>query len=396
VPPQWASYNPYLTAENASTANPYELSTDFHRHVHDDDSKSHTHKPPSSSSRINMDVDILNNPHVLNEEDYEIWEDEHGEIIVVEKDQLYGDDPYYHDQKLLKQFNQERQKKTHSQSNSKSKSEARNTGLRSGGECYQYGAQANDGVVDEEEEEKLCLQALPASVSTTPKPLTPVNPDYDPTVKICQFWLHSTCNYDANCKLAHRFSTTRCPHCDKQCGASPLIQQQHLRECRVKLMLDEERKLSESQECAICHENIVREGRKFGLLTGCTHAFCLDCIREWRGVLGQAKEVVRACPVCRQLTWFIVPSHRFVTDAKRKQQIIEEYKQRMAQIRCKHFDENELEECPFGSSCFYKHVRKDGSVDDKKKVKLRHLINSDGETQIMKQLTLSQFLFPDD
>jgi len=78
---------------------------------------------------------------------------------------------------------------------------------------------------------------------------------------------------------------------------------------------------------------------------------------------------------------------------KRKDEIIQTYKARLSEIRCKHFDEDE--ECPFGTSCFYKHVRKDGSIDDKT-VKLRHMINSDGNTEIMKQVRLSDLLFGPD
>lgn len=165
---------------------------------------------------------------------------------------------------------------------------------------------------------------------------------------------------------------------------------QHLEQCASKTMLEEENKMSENVICGICRENIIDKGSKFGLLTGCQHAFCLQCIREWRGVINQSKDVVRACPICRQITWFIVPCDRFVKDEKRKEEIINKYKARLSDIRCKHFDDDE--ECPFGSSCFYKHVRKDGTIDDKK-VKLRHMINADGETEIMKEMRLSEFLF---
>ena len=39
-------------------------------------------------------------------------------------------------------------------------------------------------------------------------------------------------------------------------------------------------------ECGICLEPVLGKAtpgeRKFGLLTGCDHPFCLRCIREWR------------------------------------------------------------------------------------------------------------------
>lgn len=36
------------------------------------------------------------------------------------------------------------------------------------------------------------------------------------------------------------------------------------------------------QKCNICLEGIKSRGRRFGLLDQCDHAFCLECIREWR------------------------------------------------------------------------------------------------------------------
>ena len=74
-------------------------------------------------------------------------------------------------------------------------------------------------------------------------------------------------------------------------------------------------------------------------------------------------------------------------------EIIETYKERLGQIRCKHFDVSE--ECPFGSSCFYLHIKKDGTVDEKK-VNLRHVVNADGEVEVMKDVNLSDFLFGPD
>jgi len=161
----------------------------------------------------------------------------------------------------------------------------------------------------------------------------------------------------------------------------------------MKERTDAERRASESVECGICREKPMSKGRKFGLLTGCAHSFCLQCIREWRGVVHQKKEVVRACPICRETSYLIVPCDRFVSDEGRKSEEVARYKRRLAQIRCKHFDFDG--ECPFGSSCLYKHQRKDGTVVEKT-VNLRHAIDADGETQILKQMNLSEFLFGPD
>ena len=50
------------------------------------------------------------------------------------------------------------------------------------------------------------------------------------------------------------------------------------------------------------------ELRVAGLLSGCDHTFCLDCIRVWRARLDLPRETVRACPMCREESFLVVPS----------------------------------------------------------------------------------------
>ena len=95
---------------------------------------------------------------------------------------------------------------------------------------------------------------------------------------------------------------------------------------------------------------------RFGLLTGCDHPFCLECIRKWRGTLFQSKDAVRGCPICRQPSFFVVPCDRLVTNIERKNKIVESFKHQLSTMPCKHFTINE--QCPFGTSCFYLHKRK--------------------------------------
>jgi hypothetical protein len=48
----------------------------------------------------------------------------------------------------------------------------------------------------------------------------------------------------------------------------------------------------------------------FGLLENCAHSFCLSCIREWRASADAVRtEAVRACPICRVESHFVVPWH---------------------------------------------------------------------------------------
>jgi hypothetical protein len=126
----------------------------------------------------------------------------------------------------------------------------------------------------------------------------------------------------------------------------------------------------------------------FGLLENCAHSFCLSCIREWRASADAVRtEAVRACPICRVESHFVVPWHvllhapfptifccsrchsrlvafrvllfccsdRFVSEPARKAAIVEEFRTATARIPCKHFNAGRGE-CPFGTSCFYAHV----------------------------------------
>jgi hypothetical protein len=54
---------------------------------------------------------------------------------------------------------------------------------------------------------------------------------------------------------------------------------------------------------------------------------CLECIRSWRQKDGQ--QTAKACPICRVLTRFIVPSNVWVEDPEMKMAVVEEYKKKL-------------------------------------------------------------------
>lgn len=55
--------------------------------------------------------------------------------------------------------------------------------------------------------------------------------------------------------------------------------------------------LSEDKTCGICHEVVWEKqsiaGRRFGILSDCSHIFCLACIRQWRSADQYDSEVIR-------------------------------------------------------------------------------------------------------
>jgi E3 ubiquitin-protein ligase makorin len=62
----------------------------------------------------------------------------------------------------------------------------------------------------------------------------------------------------------------------------------------------------------------------------CDHAFCLACIRKWRNEASK-DAVVRCCPLCRTLSYVIVPSRFWPKSPEEKAQIFEGYK---SSLRC--------------------------------------------------------------
>eukprot|EP00891_Asterochloris_glomerata_P002939 jgi/Astpho2/2939/e_gw1.00050.135.1_t len=151
---------------------------------------------------------------------------------------------------------------------------------------------------------------------------------------------------------------------------------------------------SQEVECGICYERVMgklRPGeRRFGLLA-CEHPFCLACIRGWRSHTDGGADIdnaVRTCPVCRQASWFVTPSSVWPSNQAERLRIIEAYKTRLKTIDCRHFDSGEGR-CPFGTSCFYKHAYRDGSLEEP--TKLRHLAGGDEDVKIMRKSMLSDF-----
>lgn len=107
--------------------------------------------------------------------------------------------------------------------------------------------------------------------------------------------------------------------------------------------------------CGVCLEPVVASGRRFGLLSGCEHCFCLDCLREWRSRCGEVDpDAARSCPLCRTLSHYVVPSPTFAV-GEAKDGIVAEYKATLAQKPCRYFAGG-AGVCPFGPHCFYAHV----------------------------------------
>lgn len=100
-----------------------------------------------------------------------------------------------------------------------------------------------------------------------------------------------------------------------------------------------EESIREQLICGICLEDlsvssadkISIQEKKFGLLSGCNHIFCIECIKSWRShathnQISQSERDSRlCCPVCRTFTKQVVPSSEFPVNDTRKKEIIDEW-----------------------------------------------------------------------
>lgn len=161
-----------------------------------------------------------------------------------------------------------------------------------------------------------------------------------------------------------------CPTCGKHCLHPFGLEERekHIKSCEKRQKQKETLKLSRDIECCVCFERVLSKPkgneRKFGLLSECDHPFCVSCIRNWRSSSPTSgmdvNSALRACPVCRKLSYFVVPSPIWYSTKEEKQEIVDSYKAKLRSIDCKHFRfGNGL--CPFGVSCFYKHTVEPGS-----------------------------------
>ncbi|XP_072419389.1 makorin, ring finger protein, 4 isoform X1 [Chiloscyllium punctatum] len=114
--------------------------------------------------------------------------------------------------------------------------------------------------------------------------------------------------------------------------------------------------------CGICMEKVYEKApardRCFAILPDCNHAFCVSCIKKWRGSKGFTNNVIKACPECRVVASYFIPYKYWVID-EQKQKLIEKFKVEKRKIHCKFFLRNNGR-CPFKSECIYLHEFPEG------------------------------------
>lgn len=171
--------------------------------------------------------------------------------------------------------------------------------------------------------------------------------------QICKYFLQDRCMFGNSCWYKH----------EKPDNDSTKINNTDSQKNDLKNQKDKQKAkevVEEEYVCSICYET----PKLFGLLVHCDHIFCRDCIKEWRQTSNvsspfQDNDTTKTCPVCRKNSPYFVPSFNFTKSGPQKEQIISDYKDRMARIPCKYFTKSR--KCPFADDCFYQHANPDGS-----------------------------------
>lgn len=170
-----------------------------------------------------------------------------------------------------------------------------------------------DGVVDH----------YPSSVSLAEQP-------------ICSFAAAGSCPRGDRCPHIHG---DLCSFCGKHClhPYRPHEREEHIITCQQSNKRIEALRRSQEIECSVCLDRVLSKPtaaeRKFGLLSECDHPFCISCIRNWRSNSPASgmdvNSALRACPICRKLSYFVIPSDIWHFTQEEKKEIVNSYKDRL-------------------------------------------------------------------
>lgn len=202
----------------------------------------------------------------------------------------------------------------------------------------------------------------------------------------CKYFAAGNCTRGDSCWFKHD-SSTRTRRSMNTNGAVPASQ---------STAAASSRNGNPDDPCAICFD----KPQTYGLMTGCDHVFCLDCIRKWRSSSTKGSvpatsndpydnptalaSTSKTCPLCRVRTRYVIPSiifpkpHDDGSANTQKEEIERVYLLRLSKIPCRYFTASLVPKdphtegsrgkhprnhsspwCPFGNECHYLH-EKDG------------------------------------
>lgn len=153
---------------------------------------------------------------------------------------------------------------------------------------------------------------------------------------ICAFAAAGKCPHGERCPHIHG---DLCSTCGKQC-LHPYRsdeREEHIKLCQKNKECLEALRRSQEIECSVCLDRVLLKPtpaeRKFGLLSECDHPFCISCIRNWRSNSPTSgmdvNTALRACPICRKVSYYVIPSVIWYSTKDEKQEIVNSYKAKL-------------------------------------------------------------------
>ncbi|NXR28765.1 MKRN2 ligase, partial [Cinclus mexicanus] len=214
--------------------------------------------------------------------------------------------------------------------------------------------------------------------------------------QLCPYAAAGTCHFGERCLYLHG---QLCEICGLQV-LHPFDQEQrkaHEMMCMAAFEHDMERafaiQASQDKVCSICMEVVYEKPsaseRRFGILSNCTHTYCLSCIRQWRCAKQFENPIIKSCPECRVISEFVIPSVYWVEEQEKKNELIEAFKQGVGKKPCKYFEQGKGT-CPFGGKCLYLHAYPDGTRAEPEKP--RKQLSSEGTVRFFNSVRLWDFI----
>ncbi|NWU33111.1 MKRN2 ligase, partial [Hylia prasina] len=214
--------------------------------------------------------------------------------------------------------------------------------------------------------------------------------------QLCPYAAVGACHFGERCLYLHG---ELCEICGLQV-LHPFDQEQrkaHEMMCMATFEHDMERafaiQASQDKVCSICMEVVYEKPsaseRRFGILSNCTHTYCLSCIRQWRCAKQFENPIIKSCPECRVISEFVIPSAYWVEEQEKKNELIEAFKQGVGKKPCKYFEQGKGT-CPFGGKCLYLHAYPDGTRAEPEKP--RKQLSSEGTVRFFNSVRLWDFI----
>ncbi|XP_064288275.1 E3 ubiquitin-protein ligase makorin-2 isoform X2 [Passer domesticus] len=214
--------------------------------------------------------------------------------------------------------------------------------------------------------------------------------------QLCPYAAAGACHFGERCLYLHG---QLCEICGLQVlhPFDPEQRKAHEMMCMATFEHDMERafaiQASQDKVCSICMEVVYEKPsaseRRFGILSNCTHTYCLSCIRQWRCAKQFENPIIKSCPECRVISEFVIPSVYWVEEQEKKNELIEAFKQGVGKKPCKYFEQGKGT-CPFGGKCLYLHAYPDGTRAEPEKP--RKQLSSEGTVRFFNSVRLWDFI----